>query len=127
MKTQRDNKARVVAIENLKAIIERNNGFSHKYWIEDIKLHTVSVGYSNPDEYGNDDPIYAIFPCYINPWDDNHENPFVVMEMIDCENDLDGYLYQAFDCIIDSETIFRDNNENWLTWNEAEKQLKEKQ
>ena len=62
---QSDNKVRVVALSNLRAMCERTSGIMcHKYWIESISEHRVTVGYSNEDEYAAEHPMYAVFPAY---------------------------------------------------------------
>jgi len=118
METQQDNNVRMVALANLKAMCEHISGVCHRYWIEEVTEHTVKVGYSNPDEYANEDPTYAVYPCYPSTWTDDEENPRVILDMLDCEHDEDNpEAWQAFDAIIDCPPLYRNPADD--TWTEA--------
>lgn len=110
MNTHFDWKKRVVSVANLEAMCERISGMSHRYWVESVSRSRVKVGYSNPNEYGSEDPMYAVFPCYPNGFE--KDNPAVVLDMINCINDRDGYGYQAFDVLLDCPTLWRRNAED---------------
>lgn len=83
MKTQMDTRMRVVTLQNLKAMCDHQSGVCHRYWVERVTRLYVTVGYSNPDEYGSEDPVYALFPCFPNTyWPGNEDNPMVVVDYI---------------------------------------------
>lgn len=54
----------VVSENYLAALLTRNSGVAHRYWIERITDAFCYVAYSNPDEYGNDCPIQVMYPVY---------------------------------------------------------------
>lgn len=121
MKTQQDNKVRMVALANLEAMCKHVSGVCHRYWIEEVTKTHVKVGYSNPDEYANDDPTYATYPCYPSTWQDDEDNPRVVLDMVYCEHDDDEdnpEAWQSFDAIQDCPTLYRNPADN--TWAEAQ-------
>lgn len=64
MKTQFDSMKRVVALSNLEAMCEHISGTCHKFEIVKTTANSVRVQYSNPDEYGNPEPVTAIYPAW---------------------------------------------------------------
>ena len=116
MKTQSDSKMRVVSLENLKAMCEERSGcYCHKYWIEKVSRSRVHVGYSNEDEYANSHPMYAVFPCYPNGFQDNKDNPNVVLDFLNIVHDYeDGEGWQNFTYLLDCPVLWRDpENDTW--------------
>jgi hypothetical protein len=112
METQQDNKVRLVALANLAAMCKHVSGTCHRYWIETVTETYVVVGYSNPNEYGTDDPVFATYPCYPSGWPGDEDNPRVVLAMI---ADAPGYetpedfpeADQCFQCIDDCPILWR--------------------
>ena len=108
MQTQEDSTYRTVALVNLKAMCNEISGMCHTYSVVDVKDHTVSIEYSNPDEYGNNAPITAVLPCYPSTWPGDEDNPRVVFTIIgdDAPDDVDAY--QCFTPVFDCRTRWRD-------------------
>jgi len=103
MKTQFDWNKRVVSLDNLAAMCEHVSGVCHRYWIEKDSRSRVTVGYSNPDEYGSENPMFAVFPCY-----PSSDQTAVVLDYLRIINDTwDGEGWQAFDLLIDCPRIWR--------------------
>lgn len=103
MKTQFDRLERVVSVENLKAMCAHVSGTCRTYKVTSVSRSRVHVTYSNPDEYGQDHPMTAVYPCYpsnapANP--DDADNPCVVLDILRVLNDnWDGEGWQAFDLL----------------------------
>lgn len=124
MKTQFDSKVRVVSVENLKAMCERVSGVCHRYRVETVSRSRVKVSYSNPNEYGTEHPMIAVFPCYPSgSREDDKENPCVVLEYLNVLGDnWDGEGWQAFEVLRDCPVIWRDpQNDKWGTAEEIAK------
>jgi hypothetical protein len=108
MKTQQDCKERVVALENLEAMCKRISGICHRYEVTKVSRSRVHVTYSNPDEYGYENPMTAVFPCYPSGWPDDKDNPRVVLDYLRVINDTwDGEGWQAFEQLRDCPTLWR--------------------
>ena len=101
MKTHEDSVYRVVSLDNLAAMCEEASGFCHRYWIEKASRSRVHVGYSNPDEYGNEAPMYAVLPCFPSPWGDRDaDNPRVLIHCMRVIGDSwNGEGWQAFEAV----------------------------
>ncbi len=106
MKMQYDGGKRTVLVENLRAMCVRVSGVCHKFRVDVCRpMKTrVRVWYSNPDEYGNERPLYAVFPCYPSGDDGN---PFVVLDILDV-NTADGEGWRLFHPLLDCPPLFRD-------------------
>ena len=109
MKTQQDHNVRVVALVNLEAMCENASGICHRFWIDKVSRSRVHVAYSNPDEYGTESPMVAIFPCYPSGWDgDEDHNPRVVLDIMRVIGDTwDGEGWQAFEPIVSGPKMYR--------------------
>ncbi len=102
MKTQQDNPVRMLALDNLRAMCEEASGTCHRYWIEKVSRSRVHVGYSNPDEWANENPMYLVLPSFPSPWPEDKGNPRVLVEPMRVINDTwDGEGHQAFDPLWD--------------------------
>ena len=98
MKTHEDGMYRVVSLDNLVAMCEAASGTCHRYWIAKVSRSRVHVGYSNPDEYGNEAPMYAILPCFPSGWPGDAENPRVLIHCMRVIGDSwNGAGWQAFE------------------------------
>ena len=118
MRTQQDTKVRLVALDNLEAMCKHVSGWSHTYSVVKVSRSRVHVEYSNPDEYGHQSPMVAVFPCYPSPWGDDAENPRVVLDMMRVVNDTeDGEGWQYFTPLLDCPELFRSNadSNDWDT------------
>ena len=117
MKTQFDYQKRVVSLENLEAMCEHVSGTCHRYWVESVSRSRVKVGYSNPDEYANDRPMFAVFPCYPSGHDTvSHEaSPAIVLDFLNIIHDSwDGEGWQSFQILLDCPVLWRNpNNNEW--------------
>lgn len=102
MKTQQDNPVRMLALDNLRAMCEHVSGTCHRYWIEKVSRSRVHVGYSNPDEWANENPMYIVLPSFPSLWPEDKDNPRVLVEPMRVINDTwDGEGHQAFDPLWD--------------------------
>lgn len=121
MTTQQDTKVRIVTLRNLEAMCARQSGVCHRYWAERRGKTRVRVGYSNPDEYGFEHPMYAEYPCYRSDLLDDRDNPRVVLEISRVIHDSwSGEGWQAFDILASCPELFRDESGNWATRQEIE-------
>lgn len=116
MKTQMDHKYRVVTVANLEAMCERISGVCHRFEVSKVSRSRVHVEYSNPNEYGTETPMTAVFPCYPGAFADA-DNPYVVLDMVRVIGDTwDGEGWQAFTPLLDCPTLWRDPaSETWKT------------
>lgn len=109
MKTQQDHSVRIVALENLRAMCGRVSGMCHNYHVVKVSRSRIHVEYSNPDEYGHDNPMTAVFPCYPSCWPGDEDNPRVVLDIMRVINDSwDGEGWQAFSTLLDCPQVWRD-------------------
>ena len=108
MKTQSDNRKRVVSLVNLVAMCDRISGTCHTFNVSRVTRSRVHVEYSNPNEYGTPNPITAVYPCYPSTAARDDDNPLVVMDMMRCLNDGDGEGWQSFIQLEDCEQLCRD-------------------
>lgn len=118
MKTQSDSRYRIVALENLRAMCAHVSGVVHRYRIVKVSRSRVHVEYSNPDEYGNPQPIVAVYPCYPSPFRGDFENPRVVLDMLRVIGaGEDSEAWQAFIVLADCPSLWRGgpNAEGWRT------------
>ena len=98
MKTHEDGMYRVVSLDNLVAMCEAASGTCHRYWIAKVSRSRVHIGYSNPDEYGGDAPMFAILPCFPSGWPGDAENPRVLIHcMLVVGDSWNGEGWQAFE------------------------------
>jgi hypothetical protein len=118
MKTQFDNKVRVVSLENLKAMCERVSGVSNGYHIDKITTNRVYVS-TNTATAGS---VTAIFPCWPSKFAiDGKDNPSVALDIlrITGATDDDYDASQEFDLLLDCEPLYRsiadDGAEIWRT------------
>lgn len=107
-RTQMDTRERVVALSNLEAMCERISATCHRFSVVKVTPHSVHVEYSNPNEYGSESPVTAIYPAFKNTFD-GADNPFVVLHAIRYVNDRDE-AWQAFLQLTDCEPLHR------VTW-----------
>lgn len=115
---QFDNRPRVVALANLKAMCERVSGMCHRYTVEKVTKRFVHVSYSNPDEWGSAHPMVAVFPCYLG----NEDAVRVVLEYHDVKHDnWHGEGWQAFECLRDCPELWRGPDGKWKTREEWDK------
>ena len=108
MNIQRDDKVRVVALENLHAMCIHVSGMCHRFEVISVTPNYCHVAYSNPDEYGTEDRITAMYPVYSNTWPTSTDNPYIVLEIHNVINDKDGEGWQYFQILEECEKLWRD-------------------
>lgn len=118
---QSDKKVRVVALSNLEAMCARISGVCHRFEVVYVSGNRVKVEYSNPDEYGNPEPVRAEFPCYPIGWHDD-DNRLVVLDPVrytGCTG-RNEESWQAFQQLYDCPELFRNNpdTEDWKSRDE---------
>lgn len=122
MRTQYDNKQRIVALSNLRAMCKRTSGTCHRYTVTQVTPNRVHVEYSNPDEYANEHPMTAVFPAY--PWpQDTPDACAVVLSVLRIIHDSwDGEGWQGFVPLLDCPPLFRSSpdSDDWRTREEIE-------
>jgi hypothetical protein len=122
METQQDSRERLVALTNLRAMCERISGTCHRYAVVKVTRSRVHVEYSNPDEYGHERPMVAVFPSFPSPWlPGDKDNPRVLLDIHRVLHDSwDGEGWQAFTPLLDCPTLWRGpNGEGWHTHRET--------
>ena len=63
MKTQSDQKVRVVSLTNLEAMCNRVSGvMCHRFKVTKVSRSRVHVTYSNEDEWATAHPMIAVYP-----------------------------------------------------------------
>lgn len=113
MKTQFDTTKRVVALSNLEAMCKRISGTCHRFSVVKVTASSVHVEYSNPNEYGSEYPVTAVYPCYKNGFE--ADNSCVVLSAVRYVNDRDE-AWQAFFQLEDCEPLFRSGLDGpWVT------------
>ena len=123
MRTQQDSRVRVVALDNLEAMCSRVSGMCHRFEVTKVSRSRVHVTYSNPDEYGADHPMIAVFPCYPSGFQGDEDNPRVILDYLRVIHDSwDGEGWQAFEALRDCPTLWRSSPEatDWQTEDEIE-------
>lgn len=119
MKTQQDTTVRLVALENLKAMCEHVSGTCHRYWVERVTRSRVWVGYSNPNEYGSERPMFAVLPCFPSDFADDAENPRVLLDPLRIvHDDADGEGWQSFGMLWECPTLWRSPTPESKRWAE---------
>src|SRR5262245_12917679 len=122
MKTQQDHKVRIVALDNLSAMCVSASGWTHRYEISKVSRSRVHVEYSNPDEYGAESPVTAVFPCFPSTFPGDETNPRVVLDCVRVfggrnEHDREAG-WQAIDAsIVSAPSLWRSTSSStqWLT------------
>ena len=117
MTMQSDSQVRVVALSNLYAMCTRLSGVCHRFTVTRIAANRASVEYSNPDEYGNEHPMTAVYPS----WTVKGEGTYVALNLIAVLRDVwDGEGWQAFTPLIDCPELFRTNPDSETWYSRAE-------
>lgn len=101
METQQDTKVRMVALTNLRAMCKRISGMCHRWEVTKVSRSRVHVTYSNPDEYGHERPVTAVYPCWPSKWPDDAENPRVALAALRYTGGADSEDCQAFMALTD--------------------------
>jgi hypothetical protein len=137
---QLDHKHRIVALPNLRGMLDWISGgrcSSHAYTIDQIATSSITIAYTNPDEFGTHHPIYARFRA----WEEVMFGEKVFLVDLDCclaiigwkdfkaftdENDA----WQCFELLIGCPEVFRTSRDtnDWHTreeWEEINKAKKE--
>ena len=123
IKPQWDYQKRVVSLRNLKEMCRRISGMCHKFTVVKETKNRVYIEYSNPDEYGNEWPVRAIFPAYVTDSSDPCGGLSVVMDILRVEGQHKDHddVYQYFWQLIDHPSVWRDPvSGNWFTDKEIE-------
>jgi hypothetical protein len=99
METWSDSKIRVVSLNVLENMCRDVSGMCHRYQVSKVTANRVYVEYSNPDEYGNEYPMTAVFPLYVCQPGKISE---VVLTFINIIHDYDdGEGWQNFQILLD--------------------------
>lgn len=102
MKVQFDHRERVVSEENLRAMCDRVSGTCHRYHIQKITERYCYVEYSNPDEYGSEHPMVAVFPVY------HTLHVHIILDIVKVMYDSwQGEGWQAFQILMDCPSLWR--------------------
>lgn len=121
---QEDSQVRIVALANLTAMVDHvTTGPCHRYRIEKVTRTRVYVSYSNPDEYGNDHPMVAVFPC-LPAWSrDDPKNVRVVLDVLRVQFDnWRGEGWQAFLPLLDCPKLWRGFDGVWRVDEKVQKE-----
>lgn len=116
-----DSNKRIVALSNLEAMCKRISGTCHRFTVSKVTPNRVQVTYSNPNEYGTEFPMVAVFPCWAGKGRSVYGSPddrFVVLDIIDVIRDnWGGEGWQAFQQLLDCPELYRANpdSDDWKT------------
>ena len=123
MKTQFDHKVHVVELSNLETMCKHVSETCHRYWIEKVTPNRVHIGYSNPDEYGNECPMFAVFPCYCCDYHDKNARAVVLKYLGVIHDNDNGEGWQSFEVLRDCPALWRSNpnTDDWKTKQEIVK------
>lgn len=105
----------VIELASLAAYCKTHSGVAHRYTVERTSGHRVMATYSNPDEWGNDQPMSCYLPCF---WDGDVW--WVVLTPTSYQDVGVGWKhdpYQAFGFIWRAKA---ENPNEWLTPEELE-------
>jgi hypothetical protein len=115
MKTQFDNPVRVVSLDNLEAMCKEVSGICRRYTVSKVTRSRVHVDYSNPDEWGNEHPMTAVFPCYPACPDWGDEQVAIVLEYMQIIHDsADGEGWQCFEVLRNCPPLYRNPAGEWV-------------
>lgn len=121
---QADHKVRIVALSNLAAMCKRISGMCHRYTFDaDRVTRYARVEYSNPDEYGHERPLTALYPVIRDHFGkDLHgvilATPHRVIGKTDSED------WQKFEILRDCPILWRDpQTKKWRSEAEIAKEL----
>lgn len=123
MRTQEDQKVRLVALDNLRAMCDRQSSMCHRFWVEKVTRSRVHVAYSNPNEYGSDPPVIAVFPAI--PAENEPDNPRVLLghclRLLGGRDEYDRHI-DMFSPVQDCPQLWRSNgnSSDWKTREEWE-------
>lgn len=121
MQTQQDNPVRVVALTNLRAMCARVSGTCHRFKVEKVSRSRCYVSYSNPDEYGHESPMIAVFPIYPSGFAGDTDNPRVVLDILTVQHDhWHGEGWQAFQPLLNCPALWRATYHDDCPWETAE-------
>lgn len=84
-----------VDIDTLGKILEDGSGVCHRYGISSIGANRIKIGYSNPNEYGTDDWVYAVYPIY-SYTAFSRKTTIVVLDLVDVINDPHDEMADSF-------------------------------
>ena len=94
-----DTKTRIVSLNVFEKRLDEISGTCHRFHVSRLTSHRVYVEYSNPNEYGSEFPMIAVYPCY-----KSGNFVSVVAEILNVVHDnWNGEGWQAFDQIFDFE------------------------
>jgi hypothetical protein len=57
-----DNRHRIVSVANLEAMCRAISSMTHRYAVVEVSSRFASVEYSNPGEYGDENPMTVMYP-----------------------------------------------------------------
>lgn len=106
---------RAVYPANLRAMCARISGMCHRFSVERITKRFAYVVYSNPNEYGTERPMTALYPVM--------PDGRIVLDVHDVKNDSwDGEGWQAFEQLRECPQLWRSapDKDDWRTREEIE-------
>lgn len=101
--TQFDSQFRVVSVDNLQAMCDEVSSSCHKYHVSEVSNRFVTVEYSNPDEYGNRNPMRVMFP-HIPIY--GAKGVMLSIHRV-INDDMDGEGWQHFQILLDCPVLWR--------------------
>ena len=119
-----DDQNRVVSLPNLRAMCNRVSGcYCHQFEVSKITDTSVTVAYSNEDEYAHEHPMYARFPAFVDTIFGERTLYIVIGHLLSVTHDnWDGEGWQAFQPLMDCPKLFKTSSdkEEWKTREEIE-------
>lgn len=107
-KTQSDSRVRMVGLANLAAMCEYVSGVCHRFTMDEPSKSArfVRVTYSNPDEYGSDRPVTALYPLVRDCHGKGEHTALLMIHSV--INASDSEDWQAFGAVEDCASLWRD-------------------
>ena len=106
MKPYTDHLRRVVSFEVLDAMCEKVSGVVHTYRPVKLTERYCYIRFSNPDEYGFENPVTAVYPAY-RMGIVGQTMICVVLDPVRIINDVENVVGEAFDRLTGCPTMHR--------------------
>lgn len=111
-KTQSDSRVRMVGLANLAAMCKYVSGVCHRFWMDkpSKSARFVRVTYSNPDEYGKDRPVTALYPLVRDCHGKGEHTAILLIHSVINASDSEDWQY--FSAVEDCASLWRDPASN---------------
>ena len=122
-KTSYDTKTRVVSVDQLIAMCDHASGVAHKFYVVMEHSNKIWIGYNNPDDQLNDDPVSVAFPIYrlgVKSLTGQRVR-VVVLDIVDARNDPRQEAFDMFAPLIECPRLWYGFDGVWKAAPESKK------